>query len=74
MDESDKKYNVIISDKAAEMMVSHARFIAQVSEKAANNLLLDFTTAVKSLEQFLERNSWLSDPVIPIKLADMTVR
>lgn len=66
METEDKKYMVIISDKATEMMVSHARFLAQVSEKAADNLVLEFTVAAKSLEQFPERNSWLSDSVLPI--------
>ena len=66
METEDKKYTVIISDKATEMMISHARFLAQVSEKAAENLVLEFTVAAKSLEQFPERNSWLSDPVLPI--------
>lgn len=66
METEDKKYAVIFSDKATEMMVSHARFLAQVSEKATENLVLEFTGAAKSLEQFPERNSWLSDPVLPI--------
>jgi hypothetical protein len=66
MEIEGKKYTVIISDKSAEMMVSHARFLAQVSQKAAENLVLEFNSAAKSLEQFPERNSWLSDPVLPI--------
>ncbi len=66
METENKRYTVTISDKATEMMVSHARFLAQVSEKAADNLVLEFTVAVESLEQFPERNPWLSDPALPI--------
>jgi plasmid stabilization system protein ParE len=66
MGTDNKRYPVTISDKATEMMVSHARFLAQVSEKAAENLVLDFTVAATSLEQFPERNPWLSDPALPI--------
>ena len=35
MDSRDKTYGVIISDDAAGMLVSHARFAALVSEEAA---------------------------------------
>ena len=31
MEKADKRYTVIISDKATEMLVSHARFLANVS-------------------------------------------
>ncbi|MGE4273509.1 MAG: type II toxin-antitoxin system RelE/ParE family toxin [Desulfitobacterium sp.] len=61
----NKRYIVVISDEAAQMLVSHARFLAQVSEHAAMRLIQTFEVKAKSLEQFPERNSWLVDPLIP---------
>lgn len=66
MKSGDKKFLVIISDKASEMLVSHARFLAQVSENAAQKLIEDFMDSAKSLEKFPEQNPWLSDPALPI--------
>lgn len=65
MDSEGKIYKVIISDEAAQMLVSHSRFLAQVSEKAALDLIAEFSEKAKSLEKFPERNPWLSDPYIP---------
>jgi plasmid stabilization system protein ParE len=64
MDGEGKKYTVIISDEAAQMLVSHARFLAQVSEAAALRLIEEFNEKAKSLEEFPERNPWLDDPLI----------
>ena len=40
MESADQKYTVIISDEATQMLVSHSRFLAQVSEKCSqqNNM------------------------------------
>jgi len=65
MDSEGKIYKVIISDEVAQMLVSHARFLAQVSEKAALDLIAEFSAKAKSLEEFPERNPWLSDPLVP---------
>lgn len=65
MDSEDKLYNVIISDEAAQMLVSHSRFFAQVSETAALQLITEFNEKAKSLGKFPERNPWLSDPLVP---------
>jgi hypothetical protein len=65
MQSGNKVYQVIISDEAAQMLVSHARFLAQVSETAALSLIAEFDEKATSLEQFPERNPWLSDPLIP---------
>lgn len=65
MDSGNKLYTVNVSDEAAQMLVSHSRFLAQVSETAALHLIDEFTEKAKSLEVFLERNPWLSDPLIP---------
>ncbi len=65
MDNENKSYRVIISDEATQMLVSHARFLAQVSESAALHLIEVFQKKAQSLEVFPERNPWLSDPLIP---------
>lgn len=65
MDSENKRYTVVISDETKQMLVSHARFLAQVSEHAAMQLIEDFQERAKSLEQFPERNPWLVDPMIP---------
>ena len=46
------------------MLVSHARFLAQVNEAAAKRLIEDFQSKAKSLEQHPERNPVLIDPLI----------
>lgn len=65
MDSESKRHNVVISDEGKQMLVSHARFLAQVSEHAAITLIEDFQVKAKSLEKFPERNPWLIDPLIP---------
>lgn len=65
MDSENKRYNVVISDEATQMLVSHVRFLAQVSEPAALRLIKVFQEKAKSLEQFPGRNPWLIDLLIP---------
>ncbi|HBW37863.1 type II toxin-antitoxin system RelE/ParE family toxin [Desulfosporosinus sp. BICA1-9] len=65
MDSENKRYTVVISDEAKQMLISHARFLAQVSEHAATWLIEDFQVRAKSLEQFPERNPGLIDKLIP---------
>lgn len=60
-----KKYTVIVSDEAVEMLVSHTRFLARVSEAAALRLIEEFKERAESLEEFPERNPRLSDPLVP---------
>lgn len=66
MDSENNRYNVVISDEATQMLVSHARFLAQVSEPAASRLIEVFQEKAKSLELLPERNPWLSNPLIPV--------
>lgn len=47
------------------MLVQHARFLAQVSTQAADKLRIDIVEAAKSLQEFPERGSWLTDPLLP---------
>ena len=57
--EKTEKYRVIVSKKAAEMLVSHAAFLAGVSEEAANRLIQAFEGAANSLEAMPKRCPWL---------------
>ena len=65
MPDEVKKYRVVIQDRAAEMLVHHARFLAQVSEAAANRLAEEFVKETKGLEIIPEHCPWLFDPYIP---------
>ncbi len=65
MDSQNKRHIVVISDEATQMLVSHARFLAQVSEQAALKLIEAFQEKARSLEQFPERNPWLTDTLLP---------
>jgi len=67
MDNSERKYTVIIQTPAAEMLVEHARFLAQVSITAAERLADEFFAKAKSLEHIPERCPWLSGYSIPEK-------
>ncbi len=61
---NDKCYKVIISSMAADMLISHSRFIANVNEKAAMQFVEEFYKKTRSLEDFPERNSFILDPMI----------
>jgi plasmid stabilization system protein ParE len=61
----DKSYKVIITPKAADMLIFHSRFIANVSEKAAMQFINEFNIKAKSLENLPERNPYIIDPMIP---------
>jgi plasmid stabilization system protein ParE len=65
MSNVDKRYQVIIAERAGEMLVQHTRFLAQVSSQAADKLRIDIIEAAKSLQEFPERGSWLVDPALP---------
>lgn len=60
-----KRYHVIISERAGEMLVQYVRFLAQVSTQAADKLRGDVIEAAKSLQEFPERGSWLTDSLLP---------
>ena len=59
------KYRVIVSARAAQMLVSHAAFLAQVNPAAAERLTVEFEKAAKSLEQMPQRCPWLKGEYIP---------
>ena len=66
MEIEDRKYIVIVSERASEMLVSHARFLAQVSEQAAQNFIKKFKLSAKLLEDLPERNPRLDVPAMQI--------
>lgn len=59
------KYQVIVSERATQMLVSHVAFLAQVSEEAAQCLASSFDTAARSLETMPHRCPWLVGEYIP---------
>ena len=65
METVNRNYTVIISDEVSQMLVFHTRFLAQVSEKAALDLIAEFREKAKPLEEFPDRNPWFSNPSIP---------
>lgn len=63
--ENQSKYRVIVSERATQMLVSHAAFLAQVSPEAAERLTAEFEKAANSLEVMPQRCPWLSGEYIP---------
>lgn len=61
----DKKYTVIVSDKAASMLVNHVRFLANVSAEAAKKPHKEIITEIRALEFMPESYPWLSCDEIP---------
>lgn len=59
------KYQVIVSEQAKQMLVSHAAFLAQVSPEAAERLTSAFEVSANSLETMPQRFPWLSGDYIP---------
>lgn len=59
-------YTIIVSEKATEMLVDRARFLANVSEDAAINFIEGYKQEAKSLELFPERSPWLVNHALPI--------
>ena len=65
MPDKVKSYKVIIQGPASDMLIHHARFLAQVSETAALRLTEEFTKKAKTLETMPERCPWLYDQHVP---------
>ncbi len=63
--EQQNKYHVIVSERAMQMLVSHAAFLAQVSPEAAERLTAEFEKAANSLELLPQRCPWLTGEYIP---------
>ena len=61
----NKKYTVIVSDRAASMLVNHVRFLARVSPEAAKKLHKEIIAEAKALEYMPESYPWLNRDEIP---------
>lgn len=67
MPERNKPYTVRITETAWNMLLVHARFLANASESAANRLIDTFVETTKSLAAMPERNPWLEHEAIPFQ-------
>lgn len=63
--DQQNKYRVTVSTRVAQMLVSYAAFLAQVSPAAEMRLTVEFEKAAKSLEQMPQRCPWLRGEYIP---------
>lgn len=62
---ADKKYTVIVSDKAKRMLGAHIRFMAQKNPTAARTKKDELLNAMRSLEKMPYRFPFLEEPYIP---------
>lgn len=61
------RYNIIVSDVATQMLVSHAAFLAQVSTSAAERLVDAFEYTTKTLECMPQRCPYVKGDYIDKK-------
>ena len=59
------KYNVIISDRAKEMLGMHIRFLSQVNRQAALELKKRLISEIRSLEEMPQRYPFFNEAYIP---------
>ena len=62
---SDKKYKVIVSDRAKRMLGTHIRFMAQVNKDAAKAKKQELMEAMHSLERMPQRFPFFEEAYIP---------
>ena len=62
---ADKKYKVIVSDRAKRMLGTHIHFMAQVNKEAAAAKKKELITAMRSLDHMPQRFPFLEKPYIP---------
>ena len=63
---SDKKYKVIVSDRAKLMLATHIHFMAQVNKDAAKAKKKELMDAMRSLEWMPQRLPFFEEAYIPI--------
>ena len=61
----DRKYKVVVSDRAKRMLGTHIRFMAQVSKEAAAEKKKQLMTAMGSLSRKPQRFPFFEEPYIP---------
>ena len=62
---ADKKYKVIVSDRAKRMLGAHIRFMAQVNKDAASTKKKEIITAIRVLNHMLQRFPFFEEAYIP---------
>lgn len=62
---SDKKYKVIVSDRAKRMLGTHIRFMAQVNKDTAKAKKKELMEAMRSLERMPQRFPFFEEAYIP---------
>lgn len=61
----EKKYKVVVSDRAKQMLGMHIRFIAKVNKKAAMAKKKEILSAMRSLSQMPQRFPFFEEMYIP---------
>lgn len=61
----EKKYKVIVSDRAKRMLGTHVRFMAQVNRKAAEEKKKEILSAMRSLSRMPQRFPFFEEMYIP---------
>ena len=61
----NKKYKVIVSDRAKRMLGTHIRFMAQVNKEAAAAKKKEIMAAMHSLSQMPQRFPFFEEQYIP---------
>ena len=62
---TDKKYKVIVSDRAKRMLGAHIRFMAQVNKDAASTKKKEIISAMRSLNHMPQRFPFFEEAYIP---------
>ena len=62
---TDKKYKVIVSDRAKRMLGAHIRFMAQVNKDAASTKKKQIISAIRSLNYMPQRFPFFEEAYIP---------
>ncbi|HEY5584346.1 MAG TPA: type II toxin-antitoxin system RelE/ParE family toxin [Ruminiclostridium sp.] len=61
----NRKFDLVISEEATNMIETHINFLMQVSERGAEKLFIEIKESIKSLNEFPQRNAWFNSPMIP---------
>lgn len=71
---TDKKYKVIVSDRAKRMLGAHIRFIAQVNKDAASTKKKEIIAAIRSLNHMPQRFPFFEEAyILPNKYHKMFI-
>lgn len=62
---ADKKYKVIVSDRAKRMLGAHIRFMAQVNKDAVSTKKKEIITAIRALNHMRQRFPFFEEAYIP---------